>query len=901
MKHSKLSQLFFKKTVIKSLFFPVIILIAGAYISFQAENNKQKEQDNLVIQTLQNDLFKIKSDFEERITFYSYGLKGLHGLISTVSLENFDYQTMHTYSQNRNFQQEFPGVRGIGFIQKVEQHDLAEFLQQQKQMRPDNSFNLRQLNSHNNSLFIIRYIEPEELNKSAVGLDIGSEDMRRNAAISSAINNQIQITSPITLVQADKKVRHGFLILLPLYDSSKIPADPAGKLSHTLGWTYAPILIDEVLSANYESLEGIDLTIADISNNKRTVFYQPQLISSANSSVIYSEKITVFGRLWEFTAVAENSYIEKTKNIQSYTTFYQYMILTVVLALMVLSLTLAYIRKEELRNHQQQLLIARDTMLEETNEQLEFLVKKRTQEMSNATALKTGILKNANYPIIATDTSGLITLFNPAAEKLLGYSADELLLKETPAKFHLLSEIVERAQELTEELGYKIKPGFEVFSTKSNKKIADHWHWTYVAKDGRHIPVMLNLSALKNEHGDITGYIGIAYDLTEQIEKEQALAEAKEIAEKANIAKSEFLANMSHEIRTPLNGIFGTLQLLQQETDFHKKSELLKLATISTTTLNKLVNDILDLSKLEAGKLTLEYTAVNLSELTAVIEAELIANLQQKGLKLIINLDLTHSIWKVDELRLKQILLNVLSNAIKFTQRGQVSLTIKHHDTGGVLIIIKDSGIGMSEEAQLLLFERFEQADKSITRRYGGTGLGMSITHSLVNMMGGRIEVFSKENVGTKVQIFLPLEAVNSMEETASSDVLSTDLLIGKTVLIAEDNEINQLVLSSMLGDLDLTLYMVDNGQLAVDFVETTSVDIILMDIQMPIMGGVEACKLIKTEQPSLPIVAITANAFEQDIKLYKEVGFNAYIAKPFEKEHLLSTIISTLNPGKVT
>ncbi|MCF2947549.1 CHASE domain-containing protein [Paraglaciecola aquimarina] len=895
MKHS----IFFKKVLNKSLFraliLPALILIVGSYISYKAEYKEQQIQNALAIQTLKNDLSKISADFEERIRFYTYGLRGLHGLISTIGLKQFDYQTMLTYSRNRDFQQEFPGVRGIGFIQKVEQVKLSSFLQQQKQMRPDNHFTLRQLSAHNQSLFIIRFIEPETFNKNAVGLDIGSETMRRNAAINAAVNNKIEITAPITLVQADKKVKHGFLILLPIYDTSILPNAPAAKLAHVIGWTYAPILIDEVLSANQAFPNNIDVIISDVTDDTRTVFYQPQLTSPADDFIRTMESVPVFGRIWEFTAIATTSYVEDAKTVKPYTVFIQYLILTVVLALGLLSLTLIYFRKEEAQNLRQQFLITNDKMLEESNERLEGLVAKRTKEISDANALKTAILKNASYSVIATDTSGLITLFNPAAERLLGYVANDLILKESPALFHLSSEIETRALKLSEELQCIVKPGFDVFSVKSNKGLEDEWQWTYVAKNGQHIPVMLNVTALKNEFNEITGYLGIAYDLTEQIEKEQALAEAKELAEKANLAKSEFLANMSHEIRTPLNGMFGTLQLLNNETDEARKRELIELAIRSTTTLNKLVNDILDISKLESGKLELDVTEVNLVELTKEIKSELLTSLQAKGLNLSIKNELNHDVWLVDELRLKQVLLNVLSNAIKFTKRGEIILSLDTEDKEGMLISIQDPGIGMSKNAQSRLFQRFEQADKSITRRYGGTGLGMSITQSLVQLMQGKIEVSSIENIGTTINIFLPLQAVKSPLPNLAIHEINTGTLVGKNILIAEDNEINQLVLSSMLENSDATIFIVENGELAVDFIVHNEVDIILMDIQMPVMGGVEACKLIKAKHPELPIIAITANAFEQDIKLYTEVGFNAYVAKPFEKRHLLTTIIATL------
>tara|TARA_R110001632_G_scaffold72044_2_gene166895 strand:- start:41425 stop:44082 length:2658 start_codon:yes stop_codon:yes gene_type:complete len=876
----------------KWLLFPIIIMLIGILISVNAEYNTQKKQADLIKQTLQSDLIKIKSDFNERIKFYSYGLTGLHGLITTIGLDNFDFQTMTRYAQNRNFQEEFPGLRGLGFIQKVEQGDLAEFLNVQKQMRPDKIFNLRQLSPHNDSLFIIRYIEPELNNKSAVGLDIGSETTRRNAAINSAQNNELQISAPITLVQANEKAKQGFLILMPVYDIALIPEEPASRLHHLLGWTYAPVLIDEVINSNSEFPRDVNLSITDVTDpHAENLFYQHQYQNSIDSTLTYSETVPVFGRDWTFTISAQPAYIQRVKTSQDYATFFQYLISTIVVALLSFSVLLIIVRREELQRHQQELHIAKEKTLTDTNEQLEELVKKRTKEISNANALQNAILENANYSVVATDTKGLITLFNPAAELLLGYEAKDLILKETPALFHLESEVLERTLSVSKALNCEFTQSVDVFFAKSNRGITDNSDWTYVSKNGDHVPVRLNLTALRNEQNEIIGYLGIAYDLTEQIGKENALATAKESAEKANLAKSEFLANMSHEIRTPLNGIFGTLQLLRDETDEERITQYINLASKSTTTLNELVNDILDVSKLEVGKLDLHNTPVDLPELLTVIESELIVSIQKKSLKFTLEINLTQNIWMADELRLKQVLLNILTNAVKFTHRGEINLSICNNNDNGVSIVIKDSGIGMNKAAQERLFKRFEQADQSITRQYGGTGLGMPIVLSLVTLMKGEIKVSSTENIGTIVDVFLPLVALDSHDLVKKINVSPEASLKVKTVLIAEDNDINQIIINSMLEKSYTDIHTVENGQLAVDFAINKHVDVVLMDIQMPVMDGVEACKLIKSSKPNLPIIAITANIYAEDLARYKEVGFDATIAKPFDKDNLLASI----------
>jgi PAS domain S-box-containing protein len=899
MKRSLKPNRLFNQVRIRTLFLPLIILIIGIAVSLLAEQKAQNKQLELVTNTLKHDLRNIRADFNQRLTFYSYGLTGLHGLVSTIGLDNFDYQTMVNYAENRNFQEEFPGVRGLGFIQRVEQNQLADFLYTQRQMRPDRQFDLKQLNSHSDNLFIIRFIEPEDNNKSAVGLDIGSENMRRNAAIEAAKNNEVQITAPITLVQANKKEKQGFLILLPLYDTTTLPISPEAKLDHLLGWIYAPILIGEVLNSNTDFPKDVDVKISDVTTTNGKVFYEQKSENSVLSPFVYTESVEVFGRVWELTLSAQQNYIERVKTKQDYVTFVQYLIISALIALIFLTVHLALLRREQMQGYEQALVIAKEKALKVANEQLEDLVAKRTIEIHEAHALQNAILNNANYSVIATDKTGIITSFNPAAERLLGYRATDLIGKETPALFHVESEIHERAKALSKELQCQFENSMEVFFAKSDRGLEDNSNWTYVSKSGQHIPVMLNLTALIIEHNEITGYLGIAYDLTEQIQKENALAEAKVAAEKANLAKSEFLANMSHEIRTPLNGIFGTLQLLQQATTVVEQSKLIMLAEKSSMTLNRLVNDILDFSKFEAGKLDLEICPIDLPILIGEIELESKPSVQQKNLAFNVNINLKNAVWMTDELRIKQILLNLLSNAIKFTHEGEINLTISEQDGNGITLTVEDSGIGMNEASLKRLFQRFEQADKSITRRYGGTGLGMSITQSLVHLMNGEISVASEENIGTSVTVFLPLVAVNAQKTTAPDADEPCIEQNEKTILIAEDNDINQVILSTMLATRYSNIHIVENGQLAVEFAETRHLDIILMDIQMPIMDGIEACKRIKFLHPSIPIIAITANVFEEDIALYKAAGFDAYIAKPFQKNHLFEILQKALRNGE--
>ena len=883
-------------SILKALGLPFVIFVIGYLYALQLDKEFQVERQIQVQKAVEERLERVSEGVAERVTFYSRGISSLKAAISAFGTDNLNYAFMYNYAESQDYRTKYPGARGLGFIKRVAHSDITSFVPQAASDRPDNVFSVTTLTPHSNSAYIIQYIMPEEVNLQAIGLDIGSETMRRTSADMASQTNSVQLTAPITLVQADNKAYQGFLILQPVFKSVSPPQDEQQRLDATVGWTYAPLLIEEVLSS-LSSLRGdVQLTITDIKHSSDTPFFV-----STSESVLTgysaSQTLPLFGRVWQLTLTADEGFVANLPLPKQNQAFTNAMVVVIILMLIAFSVQLIINRQNEEKEFKRKLILANQEALKTHNERLEREVEARTQAMVKSTVLQKSILKGAGYALIATDEEGIITVFNPAAEKLLGYSAEEMLHKHTPATFHLEDEVVERAQLLSNEIGDTIAPGFEVFVFKARQGNTDTKRWTYVRKDGSQVPIKLSVTALQDESGQLFGFLGIAYDLSEQLAREHELRLAKEQAERANEAKSRFLANMSHEIRTPMNGVYGALQVLKEAVVDSKEKGLINTAIHSCRALTTIINDILDFSKIEAGKLVIEERPFQLSALLDSLEADLNIMRGKKPIELSFTNQTTHDVWTGDAVRINQIMLNIGSNAIKFTDHGKVSIQVKQTADNTLKFFITDTGIGMSKAALESLFKRFEQADTSTTRKYGGTGLGMAITDSLVKLMNGDIKVVSTPGQGTKFIVSIPL--VPSIEEpldaSASESEEQPSTLKG-SILVAEDNEINRTVIEVMLDRDGLTLHFAENGKRAVELVSEVNPDLILMDIQMPEMDGIEACKIIKSSHPHIPIIAVTANAMTTDISLYESVGFDNYLAKPVDIDMLYSAIGEHLN-----
>ncbi|NCC41599.1 MAG: response regulator, partial [Gammaproteobacteria bacterium] len=385
-------------------------------------------------------------------------------------------------------------------------------------------------------------------------------------------------------------------------------------------------------------------------------------------------------------------------------------------------------------------------------------------------------------------------------------------------------------------------------------------------------------------------------------------------------AKSAFLANMSHEIRTPMTGIIGMAQLALDTGLDARQLDYVRKIERSALSLLGILNDILDFSKIEAGKLAVEHTPFALRQVVEDVIELLEHSAREKQLALDVELDpALAERYLGDPLRLKQILTNLIGNAIKFTPRGQVRLSV-HPGVGGRLRFeVRDSGIGISAEQQQELFKPFSQADSSTTRQYGGTGLGLVVSAQLVELMGGHIEVDSQLGHGSCFRFEILVEPVaepapdaieakpaasGCTQDTAlepASDRLASRPFAGRRILLVEDNAINQQIVRGLLADTGLLIEVADNGQRAVELFRARPQELIFMDIQMPVMDGYEAARRIRALDPRVPIIALTANAFPEDIEKAKAAGMSAHLSKPIDLKRLKALVSAALQPAEPT
>ena len=688
----------------------------------------------------------LRQRIDERMDTYEQVLRSAQGLYAaSKSVERDEWEA---FVRRLDLSARFPGMLGLGAARRVSEGERAAF---EREMRVQGLPAYRiwpRSSTDNNDAVAVAFMEPATApNQRVIGFDLHSEATRYAAIVQAAASGEPAITAMVALVQDEEREPHaGFVMFLPVYRNGAATATEAQRLAAIDGFVFSTFRMRDLLDgvqgvATPEMrLEIFDGRSTDGAHLMYASSAGPAQLAAYPNPLVRSGVIDVDNRQWTVRVTSLPPFeagIDREKSL---------IVLCggAMISLLMFGIVraLAGTREEALARASHMGTAFRDS------EHRFGLVVDSAREFS----------------IIATDTEGRIQTFNAGAERMLGYTAAEAMDGRTPGFLHLDSEMRERAGELAAMLGRPIA-GMEVFTALARQHGAETREWTYVRKDGSTLPVQLTVTMITDAHGAIVGSLGIGRDITEQKRAVQALRAAMEQAELANRAKSDFVANMSHELRTPMNAVLGMTYLLANTALSPEQKKDVEMIRASGQSLLGILNDILDFSKIEAGKMELDPGRFRLDDVLTPLASIMGANAGRHELELSIGVaaDVPQLLFG-DALRLQQVLVNLTGNAIKFTEHGEVSLRVSRvAASDGRLLLrfcVRDTGIGMNAEQQAALYSPFTQADSSTTRRYGGTGLGLTISRRLVQLMGGTIALDSTPGRGSEFRVDLPFDSV---------------------------------------------------------------------------------------------------------------------------------------------
>jgi PAS domain S-box-containing protein len=523
----------------------------------------------------------------------------------------------------------------------------------------------------------------------------------------------------------------------------------------------------------------------------------------------------------------------------------------------------------------------------------EKLVVQQMRESENKLRI---ILDNSAAAITMSDDKELIVSWNSFAEKLLGMKPQDLRLRPVSSLYPPEEWKIIRSLNIHQS-GFKHNLETKV-----------------IRKDGAIIDVDLSINILKDDQGKIIGSVGMLQDITERKRTKEQILQAKLDAEEANNAKSIFLAKMSHEVRTPMNAIIGMIDLTLDTPLNDEQKDNLKVAKDAADSLLSLINDVLDISRAQAGKVVIEEIEINVPDIVKNVCKGLMILARNKGVDVVWSIDPEIPRLLIgDPVRLRQVIVNLVNNAIKFTHKGKVQINVKRKTLTAkdcqVIFEVIDSGIGISPKNLPHIFDVFTNAHNSTARRYGGTGLGLAICKKVVEMMGGNIEVESKEGAGSTFRFTIIFGYKPDMHGNAGGDRGTTTDTAGLTapsevqslrILVAEDNMVNQRIAVRVLEKLGWKVTAVNNGQEVLNILNDQAFDVILMDDSMPLLTGLEATLVIRQEEKQtgqhVPIIAMTANAMTGDKEKYLASGMDGYVSKPIDRNLLYEEIVKLVN-----
>ena len=546
------------------------------------------------------------------------------------------------------------------------------------------------------------------------------------------------------------------------------------------------------------------------------------------------------------------------------------------------------------------------------------------QSLQRSEVFQRSLFAAARVAVMSLDLDGRFTSFNPHAERLSGFRAEDMIGKRSLDQLFQADEVAKAAGLMTAALDKPVAADAQLIPLMIESG-APPREWTLVRKDGSTTTVLLATSAMRDEFGRVDGYLGVATDLTEIKQLEQRLRASEFAAREANIAKSSFLAAMSHEIRTPMIGVTGMLEVLSHSELDADQRRSIHVIQQSAASLLKIIGDILDFSKVEAGRMELSPTTISLPKLLQSTVANFTGSASSKGLVLNVSIDeKTAPAHVADGLRLRQILSNFLSNAIKFTEKGSIETALEVQGRDGdcqrLSLRVTDTGIGITPEQLARLFQPFQQAEGSTSRRFGGTGLGLVISRRLAELMGGEVVMESTPGVGTTLRLNIPLP-IGRIEDLESEDNEAkpyqgfTPRPLPTTpqaeadrslILLVDDHPTNRLVVARQLALAGYASEPAEDGQQGLEKWRSGRYALVLSDVHMPVMDGYELARALRAEEAHTgnartPVVALTAAALKGEAERCLNAGMDDYLAKPVSIAELVACLQKWLPHTRTT
>ncbi|WP_395394434.1 CHASE domain-containing protein [Novosphingobium sp. BL-8A] len=808
---------------------------------------------------------------DRRFEIYSQALDGAAGVL-TVSPE-MDERRWVDYVAATGIKRHLTGMRGIGTIEAAGPEDLARLAA--NAARDGMALPPLPPGAARSEHFMVTLVAPLERNRKIYGLDLGFEKHRREALERARSTGALTMTAPIALLQ-NHPPAPGFLLILPLGRS----AHGHDGEKNGFRWVYAPIGVNEIF-AGLTSRQGQDFALevfdGDSADPAHLLYSAGADAIGENPLFVRMANVDIAGRRWTLRWTSLPSFVDRTLSNEPLSVLLGGGLVTLLLGLLLGH----FVRREA--------TISRE-------------VDRATGEVARVAEQRRLAVENLN------ESNRLLMLAEATfhvGHWRLDFATNKLLWSEELFRIHG----AERGETPTaqEVLGYYVEEDRPIVSAAI---LAAREHGTpcrFAARmhraDGalRYVEVVAHVEP--NEGGRPAGLFGVLADRTEEAELRNELLRTRDEARAAADAKTAFLANMSHDIRTPMNAVLGFAELLQRAGLPGEQHKQVEVILDSGRNMMSLLNDILDLSKIDAGRLELVERNFDLRDLLGGSLEMFRQAAADKEIALEDAIDPAVPQWiRGDKLRLRQILDNLLSNAIKFTQAGKVTLAARVERTGGgrqLLIAVSDTGIGIARDRQNRIFDGFTQADSSIHERFGGTGLGLAICARLATLMGGSVDVESIAGKGATFALRLPLRMGFGADERGAEEAGGEELGLAGRVLVVEDNQVNRMVAAAMLDRLGVPHEFAEDGEEAVARImaargEAEPYALVLMDIQMPRMGGHEAARVLREAgigAGELPIVGLSANAFPEDTVAALDAGMQAHITKPLRLEALAAVL----------